>query len=353
MLFPYKLQTFAAMYIHQHTCISAQQTFDAIDLNTIKESVNNKLLAIEPKYEGIPPGILRRMGKAVRLGVGTALPVIKNNEGIDGIIIGTANGGMEDCIKFLNQIIDYEEGMLTPGNFVQSTPNAIAAQTGLMAANKSYNITHVHRGLAFENSLLDAMMMLKENPEAKYLVGGVDEISAYNYNIDYLEGWYKKEKITNTGLYDTASEGTMAGEGAAMFLVNNNNVNASAQIKDIYTIHTTDVLLVKNALTVFLKKNKIAPENIDLLLNGENGDNRLLKYYTGVESIFHQRTAIARYKHMTGEFPTSTAIALWLICHGRLPAQMFKSGYPGTTMQHILIYNNYKGIQHGFILINK
>ncbi|MFT3750853.1 MAG: beta-ketoacyl synthase chain length factor [Agriterribacter sp.] len=342
------------MYIHQHTCISAQQTFGDIDLATIKESVNNKLLAKEPKYEGIPPGILRRMGKAVRLGVGTALPVVKSNEYIDGIIIGTANGGMEDCIKFLNQIIDYEEGMLTPGNFVQSTPNAIAAQTGLMAANKSYNITHVHRGLAFENSLLDAMMLLKENTEAKYLVGGVDEISAYNYNIDYLEGWYKKEKVANTALYNTASEGSIAGEGAAMFLVNNNNINASAHIKDIYTIHTTDILLVKKSLQHFLEKNEIAPGNIDMLLSGENGDNRLLKYYTAMESVFNERTAIARYKHITGEFPTSTAVALWLACNaGKLPAHMFKTGTSGADIKEILIYNNYKGVQHGFILTDK
>src|SRR5690606_9142933 len=135
---------------------------------------------------------------------------------IDGIIIGTANGGMEDCIKFLNQIIDYEEGMLTPGNFVQSTPNAIAAQMGLLGKNKGYNITHVHRGLAFENALLDAMMTIRENPGNNYLLRAVDEISAYRYNIDLLDGCFKKENITNADLYDTGSPGTIAGEGAAM-----------------------------------------------------------------------------------------------------------------------------------------
>ncbi|MCC6286283.1 MAG: beta-ketoacyl synthase chain length factor [Chitinophagaceae bacterium] len=340
------------MYIHQHTCISAQQTFGEIELNTVKESVNNKLLAVEPKYEGIPPGILRRMGKAVRLGVGAALPVIKNNNNIDGIIIGTANGGMEDCIKFLNQIIDYEEGMLTPGNFVQSTPNAIAAQAGLMAANKSYNITHVHRGLAFENSLLDAMMLLKENQEAKYLVGGVDEISTYNYNIDYLEGWYKKTATVNTALYTGDSTGSLAGEGAAMFLVSNNSSNAVAYIQAVHSIHTTDTTQLSSALQHFLQKNNIETEDIDILISGENGDNRLLKYYKAIENIVH--APAARYKHMTGEFPTSTAIAVWLACNAdKLPAHMFKSGDNEAAPENILIYNNYKGMQHGFILINK
>ena len=203
------------IYIHQTSCISPQQTFAATDMEQVYDVVNNKLQVIEPVYEGIPTGILRRMGKAIRLGVGTALPLLRNTT-VNGIIIGTANGGMEDCIKFLNQIIDYDEGMLTPTNFVQSTTNAIAAQIGLLSANTAYNITHVHRGLAFENALLDASMLLRENRDAQYLIGGVDEISTYNYNIEYLAGWYKKEAVSVTNLYTSASNGSLAGEGAEM-----------------------------------------------------------------------------------------------------------------------------------------
>src|SRR5271154_6915768 len=145
-------------YIHHINCISPQKTFSDIDIENINAPVENKLLVVEPSYEGIPLGILRRMGKAVRIGVGAALQIVKQNP--DGIIIGTANGGMEDCIKFLNQIIDYNEGMLAPGNFVQSTTNAVASQLGLMSANKGYNITHVHRALAFENAMTDTQLML-------------------------------------------------------------------------------------------------------------------------------------------------------------------------------------------------
>ena len=40
-------------------------------------------------------------------------------------------------------------------------------------------------------------MLLKEIPGNNYLIGAVDEISSYNYNIEYLGGWYKKEIISN------------------------------------------------------------------------------------------------------------------------------------------------------------
>ncbi|MBI5539201.1 MAG: hypothetical protein HY951_04030, partial [Bacteroidia bacterium] len=73
------------MYIHKSTCISPQQTYSDVDLEKLNISVNNILSVVEPKYENIPLNILRRMGKAVRMGVGAALPLIKDSK-IDGII---------------------------------------------------------------------------------------------------------------------------------------------------------------------------------------------------------------------------------------------------------------------------
>ncbi len=344
------------LHIHQLSCISPQQTFGVTDIDTLRESVNNQLHAIEPKYAGIPPGLLRRMGKAVRIGVGSALPLLQNNRTVNGIIIGTANGGMEDCIKFLNQIIEYEEGLLTPGNFVQSTANAIASQISLLTANKNYNITHVHRGLAFEVAAIDAAMLIKENPSQNYLLGGVDEISAYNFNIDFLDGWYKKEPASNKALYQSDSPASIAGEGAAMFMVNGMKEGAVASLRAIHTIHSDDETLVKNQLGDFIRKNIQPTEKIDLIISGENGDNRLLKYYHACETVLDSDTAVARFKHMSGEFPTASAIAVWLACHliqsPHLPAHMLKKGDTRNQYNNILLYNNYKGLQHSFMLIS-
>jgi hypothetical protein len=150
-------------YFHQSICISPQNSFPETDLTKIHSSVNNLLKAIEPPYPGIPAGVMRRLGKSVRMALGAALPLLEKYPPPDGIVIATANGGMEDCIKFLNQIIEYKEGLLTPASFVQSTSNAAAAQIALVTKNHNYNITHVYRGLVFENALLDVVMLLKES----------------------------------------------------------------------------------------------------------------------------------------------------------------------------------------------
>lgn len=344
------------MYIHKTYCISPQLDPLQEDIEKINEPVDKKLLAIEPVYSQIPPGVLRRMGKAIRMGVGTALPLMDKENPVDGIIIGSANAGLDECVKFLIQIVDYEEGQLTPGNFVQSTGNVIAGQLGLITKNKGYNITHIHQGLAFENAVIDAMMQLNANPSYTYLLGGVDEISPYHYNIETLNGAYKKEGISNKVIYDAVTPGCLPGEGAAMFMVNAEKDGAIANIKAVHTIHTEDVELIKKQLQLFLKKNLGAGEEIDLLISGENGDSRTLPFYTACESLLNDDSAIVRFKHLCGEFATASAIGLWYACQvlqaKEIPSHLFKKDSAKKEYRNVLMYNNFKGYQHSFILVS-
>lgn len=341
-------------YIHQASCISPQKTFSTIDLEHVTKPVDNKLYVAEPAYEGIPKNMLRRMGKAVRIGVGASLPLLDKMSSLSGFIIGTANGGMEESILFLKQIVAYEEGVLTPGSFVQSTANAIAAQLSLLTENRGYNITHVHRGLAFENAAIDAAMMVKENKGASYLLGGIDDISNYNYKLDYMDGWYKDEEVDGQSIYSTNSPGSIAGEGAAIFVVNDNDQNALAKVKAIKTLHSTDPDLIKKEFERFTKEQHVDAQSC-VFLSGENGDSRLQPFYTSCEEILDTDMTIARFKHLCGEYPTASAFALWLSCqllNGlQMPGHMIKRQGSSEQPSSILIYNNHKNLQHSFVLI--
>lgn len=340
------------MYIHQQFCISPQHTVEPVNLKAVTASVNGKLVAFEPPLEDVPPGMLRRMSKAVRMGIGAGLPLLKICAP-DGIIIGTANGGMEDCIKFLNQIIDYEEGMLTPGNFVQSTPNAIAGQLSLITKNRNYNATHVHLGLAFENALLDAKMFLNERPEQVYLTGAVDEISTYNYNIDRLAGWYDPA-LTSEDLFDTDHAATIAGEGAALFLLSGMPDGALARIEAVETLHTEDPQTVEKRFGQLLAACPVTPHT--LLLLGDNGDNRYRFFYDNLETLV-PLTAVLRFKHLTGEYPTATSFATWLATYilqkQDVPAVLLKKRALPAGIDRVIIYNQYHGKQHSFLVVSK
>lgn len=339
------------LYIHQSSCISHQPTFTDVDLQNLYPSVNNQLAALEPKYTNIPLGQLRRMGRALRMGVGTGMALLEKNK-VHGIVIGTSNGGIEDSITFLNQIIDYEEGRLTPTHFVQSTFNAIAGLLGMITHNTGYNATHVHRGLAFENVLLDAVMLLRENPTHTYLIGGVDEISVRNYRMESMAGWYKKEPVSNAHLYISETEGALPGEGAAMFLVNNNAQGATAKLVDLKLLHTADENLVAEQFAAF-----ICEKEIDVFLSGENGDSRFKKYYTRCEQVVNKEAAIVRFKHFTGEFQTVSALGLWFGCwllqNENLPEHCIKRNSTKSSRHRIALYNNYQGVQHSFMLVEK
>jgi hypothetical protein len=344
------------LYIHQTYCISPQQTYTNIVWNTLYESKNNRLSAIEPVYENISRNTLRRMGKSARMGIGAAYPIIQQYPKIDGIIIGTATAGKDDSFIFLNQVMEYDEGLLTPANFVQGTSNTVASQIGISSKNNSYNITHVHEGLAFENSLIDAMMQLQENSNKNILVGSVDEISDHDFNLNNLAGDYKKEIVSNEDLFNADSSGSLAGEGSALFLVNNSEINAGVKIEHIKPLFTNDEQSIQNEFEKIIKEY-LSNEGIDIFISGENGDVRYRHFYNALEILLSNETSILRFKHLCGEYPTASAFATFLACNilkeNKIPAIAIKKSGSRNSYKNILIYNNYRGKQHSFILMKK
>lgn len=346
------------MYITDSACISPQHTFDnGFFEGAIKVHSGDRYDAIEPDYgQLIPAGLLRRMGKGVRMGVGAGLPLIQN-VGVEGIILGTANGGLGDCLKFLNQIVDYNEGTLTPTHFVQSTPNAVAGNLALMSKITGYNTTHVHKGLAFEAALIDAMMLLEEKRLKKILIGSIEEISDYNHNIDLLSGHFKMGDFTSETLLAQNSSGSVNGEGATMFVVEaERGENALAQILDVEQLNLPQGSDLEEKLNAMLSRNGLQASDIDTLFLGNSGDNRTDYLYTEFQNHFFPHSNSFTYKNMVGDYPTASAFAMWMalkmLSGHPIPASCVLRQNSVTQGKNVLIYNHYKGIQHGLILLS-
>lgn len=344
------------MYIKKVVCISPQDTIkDNFPQTGIVEFDALQCPAIEPDYAGlIPRGLLRRMGKAIRMGVGAGLPLLTGNKDIEGIIIGTANGGLEDCIKFLNQIVKYNEGTLTPTNFVQSTPNSLGGTLALMGQNSGYNVTHVNKGLSFESALMDAQMLIEAGDAKTLLVGCIEEISTYNTNIYTMDGFLKKEALLSSELLNSETKGTISGEGATMFVVDQNGENALARIIDTGQIthpNHEDLLECLNAL---LRRNQLKMSDLDAVLLGYNGDQSTDHWYKQLSNSFDEGTGLYSYKNLVGDFPTVSGFALFLVLKlielGEIPKEMILKG-SNRSLGKVLIYNHHRGVQHGFILV--
>lgn len=318
--------------------------------------MNNQFRVIEPGNLPVPGNMLRRVGRGVRMSILAAMPLLAENAKPQAIVVGTANAGMQESGKFLDQIIEYDEDTLSPASFVQSTSNSIASQISMMTGLHCYANTHVHGGLAFENAILDAAMMAKEHPSKTVLLGGIDEITDYNYAIDKLAGWYKEDAISPDDFY-VPTNGTIAGEGAAFFNVSSIATGAKARLTAIEMLNTVDADVVKKRLTAFLQKH-LPGKTPSLVLSGENGDARALKFYEACEKATGETAPLARFKHLCGEYPTASSFALWLataLISGETasPSHLMKRGQLASKPESILIYNCYKNYQHSFMLVEK
>ena len=156
----------------------------------------------------------------------------------EAIITGTAYGCLDDTGVFLTKMINQQEELLTPTAFIQSTHNTVAGQIALMLGCHGYNNTFVHKGFSFENALLDSMMILREGRTGSILAGAMDELTDHSFKILSRFDLYKKEPVTQDSLLHSNTHGTVAGEGAASFVLGTEKgAHTKAKLSGLTTLY--------------------------------------------------------------------------------------------------------------------
>ncbi|MEO9802365.1 MAG: beta-ketoacyl synthase chain length factor [Reichenbachiella sp.] len=185
------------MYIQAASSITTLDTFSTTGFwEQLLSNGHTQDSLLEPEYKQyIPAGLLRRTPKINRMALACLEKCLNTYPAVlDGIVIGTGLGCLQDTQKFLEQIATAKEGqLLSPTAFIQSGHNAIAGQIALNKKIHDYNMTHVQRGLSFEYALKDALLCLEEGHQ-EIFVGAVDEKTellselAAKFGIDEQEG---------------------------------------------------------------------------------------------------------------------------------------------------------------------
>ena len=309
------------IYIRSSACLSPQNTFGSdsasVGLTDIVEYNGTRLKPIEPDYKQfIDSKLLRRMSHIIKMGLAAGLQCLKNGdtEMPGAIITGTAYGCLEDTVTFLTRIIEQEEEMLPPTAFIQSTHNTVGSQIALQLQCHSYNNTFVHKGISFESALLDAIMLLKEQEADNILVGGIDEMTDTSFSILTRLGLYKRHPVSNLQLYATKSKGSIGGEGSAFFLLTDKASEKNlAELTAIRTIYKpAGIEDIEKRVSEFLAEHALTMEDVDLVITGKSGDTEHDAIYEQLNVSLFAKTDLANYKHLSGEYPTSVAFALWL-----------------------------------------
>jgi hypothetical protein len=302
-----------------------------------------RLACKEPDYKLYIPDSTarRRMTRAVKMGVAAALQCLSGVQKTpDALLTATGLGCLGDTEKFLRTIIENEEELLNPTPFIQSTFNTVGSQVAMAVKNTNYNNTYVHRGFAFENALLDGMMMLSEGEAKNVLVGSYEEITDTSFDIQSRLGFYRK--------------GGKAGEGAQFFRLSTEE-KSPCMLRDMaFAFHPSKEDLQKK-LDAFLCKQNLRREDIDLLISGDGGSKDEKPFYEQVEKNFSE-ASIVKYKHLAGDYQTVSSFALWLgvqmIEKQEIPAYFLHTD-KSREIKKILIYNHFRNINHTFVLIER
>jgi len=348
------------IYINGIGSISAQPG-DLISGEPAMVYNENIFPAISPNYkEFIKPMALRRMSKAIKMGVYSAKIALKDAEieNPDSIITGTGEGCKQDTEKFLENMLAQDEKLLTPTSFIQSTHNTIGGQIALYLGCKNYNVTYTQNSVSLETALLDAQMQFIENPDINsVLVGGVDEISKKITAFRKLDGQLKQVAIKNTDLLKEYSPGTITSEGANFFILSRKaNDNAYAEFLDVSIKNTISPIAINTEVEGFLNKNNLNTEDIDLVILGKNGDNRYDHYYENLQEKTFKNTLQLAYKQLVGDYDTASGYAIFLAAQilksGEIPEIFNLNNGENKVPKKILIYNQYLGKDHSLILLS-
>jgi 3-oxoacyl-[acyl-carrier-protein] synthase II len=350
-------------WIRSNGIISPQLTYSASAFpETVTGIFTDRLSCIEPDYrELINPVLLRRMPRIIKMGLASARLCIDRAGGVipGGIIVGTGLGCLDNLEKFLVEMLQKDEKITTVLPFINSTHNAVAAQVSMLLKNQSYSTTYSHRGFSFESALLDALMLLNERKALNVMAGGIDECTSDFHRLhSYLAAW--KKPLNNLDLLSANTEGSISGEGSAFFMLTSEkgigNVSVDG-VRFFLSAENADPVEVLEEGRSFLLENGFLPGDIDVFMPGLNGDSRTDGIYHLVYERLFAGKPVACWKHLCGEYYTSTAFAFWLASEildsQRIPETAMINKKKTGLLRSILIYNRTGKKEHSFILLTR
>ena len=141
------------------------------------EAVIDDVEQLSELREFVTAGEARRMGKLMKAATITSMRALRQAgvERPDAIITATAYGMLETSERFLADMVENGEEMLSPTLFMQSTHNTIGSALAIRLKCHGYNITYSQGADSFRWALRDAKRLIETGKAKTVLVGQHDE----------------------------------------------------------------------------------------------------------------------------------------------------------------------------------
>jgi hypothetical protein len=281
--------------VHGCSCLSgAGNSAATLSLLAQNRSVAGKA-DLDLLSENLPPRLVRRLKRLPRMALSLAVAAHKNSglaEKPASVFMGSGWGALSETCDFLTRLVESGEQFPSPTDFVGSVHNGPAGQVAIMFGATGANITTSGGDFSFEQALLAADLMMKEE---SCLVIGADE-----------------GHPLLSPLFDLSipPETPLADGGGALFL--------SRKKEGARCLISTPFY-----------QSIVKEGDIDLLIAALGGtqvlSNRYSHVLAGIPEATHQEgeeqlarflsqtgitASVIRYRELTGEFASASALAV-------------------------------------------
>jgi hypothetical protein len=112
----------------------------------------------------------------------------------------------------------------------------------------------------------------------------------------------------------------------------------------------------KDVIEHFLTQNNLSIKDINMVVLGLNGDIDFDGIYKDLNISLFKENRQVYYKHLCGDYLTSSAFALWLaslmIYHQHIPEIVNLNNKPIEEIKNVLIYNQHRNVNHSLMLVS-
>ena len=291
----------------------------------------------------------RRMGKILKRALATSLSVVRRAGGAvpDAIITGTGLGCIENTELFLTAMCREGESLLKPTHFMQSTHNTISSLLAINLKCHGYNVTYAHKGISFDSALFDAWLQFRLGQIGSALVGGHDEMTPSYFTL-----------LQRIGYVGGATQDVCGETSVAVLLqAAEEPADALCELVGMTLLYEPSAERLQAALAKLLDDAGLAPDGIDAVMTGINGNPDNDAWYASMLPLCAPGLPALHYKHLFGESYAASGFALYAAAHclhrGFVPEFLHcgSTPLPAHTPRNLLLINQSDGKTASLILL--
>lgn len=307
--------------------------------------------AMDPPFKDyISTRDARRMGKLIKRALTTSLVVMKETgiEHPEAIISGTSIGSLDCTEKFLDNLVETNEQILSPTYFMQSPHNTVGSAIGIYTKNHSYNITYSHGACSFDLAVQDAWMQMQLGNISNALVGGFDEMVPSYFELLRRTGYVGKKGMV------PCSEVSMS-----MIASTENESKDLCELSGIRIGNYSAQKKLEEQVLQLLQESELTLEDVGGIMTGINGNAENDSFYQHLSGIKSISIPLLRYKHIFGENYTSPALGFYTAAHCLKRGAIQDFLYYGNdvarnkTLRSLLLVNHMNANECSLILLKK